>query len=188
MYQFLFPLKAWAKRWALSERDLSQEIGLSRISLRSLYKKGSNFTVASLLKVAPFFGQSFSIVSHGEGNIDSSTLGVSYKITQDGFDSWKIHLMNMVDEFRATLDMRILFLPPTKDSDTRIQALIASVVLQLCSEVEVEAPLWAKESYFLPEPWFISGMDSLKAFALLESPLAFRRNNIFVLDDFLKRA
>jgi hypothetical protein len=40
----------------------------------------------------------------------------------------------------------------------------------------------------LSEPWFVSGMENLKASALLESPLPFRRNNVFVLGNFLSRA
>lgn len=40
----------------------------------------------------------------------------------------------------------------------------------------------------LPEPWFVAGVENLKATALVESPLPFRRNNIFVLGNFLSRA
>jgi len=55
-------------------------------------------------------------------------------------------------------------------------------------ELGVESPPWAMRSYYLPEPWFVSEVESLKAMAIQESPLFFRRNNIFVLDNFLSRA
>jgi hypothetical protein len=41
---------------------------------------------------------------------------------------------------------------------------------------------------FLPDPWFVAGIENLKASALVESPVQFRRNNIFVLGNFLSRA
>jgi hypothetical protein len=37
------------------------------------------------------------------------------------------------------------------------------------------------------DPWFVSGMESLKAIALVESPLPFRLRKIFVLENFLSR-
>jgi hypothetical protein len=40
----------------------------------------------------------------------------------------------------------------------------------------------------LPRPWFVAGVENLKATALVESPLPFRRNNVFVLGNFLSRA
>jgi hypothetical protein len=38
------------------------------------------------------------------------------------------------------------------------------------------------------KPWFVSEVNSLYAMALFDSPLAFRNNNIFVLENFLNRA
>ena len=52
----------------------------------------------------------------------------------------------------------------------------------------MDAPAWAAGCHFLPEPWFVSGVESLKATALVEAPLAFRRNNVFVLGNFMSRA
>jgi hypothetical protein len=37
------------------------------------------------------------------------------------------------------------------------------------------------------DPWFVSGMENLKAITLVESPLHFRRRKIFVLGNFLSR-
>lgn len=36
-------------------------------------------------------------------------------------------------------------------------------------------------------PWFVAGMENLKAIALAESPLRFRLRKIFVLENFLSR-
>jgi hypothetical protein len=66
--------------------------------------------------------------------------------------------------------------------------LSASIVDALCHEQGVEAPDWPSAVGVLPDPWFVSGTENLKASALLESPVRFRRRNIFVLSNFLSRA
>ena len=95
--------------------------------------------------------------------------------------------MDFVDEYRRALDYRLLLLPPVQDLDRRLKALLSGIVFSLCQESGVEPPSWCEKEFFLDEPWFVSGMDSLKALALLESPLAFRQHNIFVLQNFLDR-
>jgi hypothetical protein len=37
------------------------------------------------------------------------------------------------------------------------------------------------------KPWFVAGMENLKAIAVAESPLRFRIRKIFVLENFLSR-
>ena len=54
--------------------------------------------------------------------------------------------------------------------------------------MKISPPKWAQSMTALNKPWFVSGMESLKASALLESPLGFRAKNIFVHENFLERA
>ena len=110
------------------------------------------------------------------------------KISRDGFDSWKLHLMNFVDEFRRSADMRLVLLPPVMDFDKRLKSLLASTVSALCAEIESAPPDWVFLDHYLNRPWFVAEMESLKASALQESPYHFRCNNIFTLANFLKRA
>jgi len=72
-------------------------------------------------------------------------------------------------------------LPPT------LRALLAATTEALCREAGRAAPAWTQKVLPLPRPWFVSGMESLKASALVESPVFFRRRNIFVLGNFLSR-
>jgi hypothetical protein len=53
--------------------------------------------------------------------------------------------------------------------------------------MRLEAPAWVWAVPSLKEPWFLSGMESLKAIAIVESPVFFRRRKIFVLENFLYR-
>jgi hypothetical protein len=105
-------------------------------------------------------------------------------------DPWKIQLFNFVDGFRTEKENKeaLISMRPSNLLPAQMQSLIASTVASLAEEAGIEYPLWCLDrSYFLKDPWFVSGVKSLYATALTESPLHYRRNNIFVLDNFLSR-
>jgi hypothetical protein len=101
-------------------------------------------------------------------------------------EHWSVHLMDFVDEFRRDHDPRTIEHPP-QSQDVRLNALMAATVDYLCNEAHMKAPAWVDEVPPCPEPWFVSGMESLKAIALTESPAPFRARKIFVLENFLSR-
>lgn len=188
---FMTSLALIRKKMGLAERMVADQAGLSRSNLRGLESPGqkSNPTLKSLAKLASQLNRNLVVLAVPESCFsDYSTLAVSYKALRDGSESWKIHYMDFVDQFRSTLDPRLLLLPPTQDLSRQLTALLASIVLELSHEAKIDPPLWALKNYFLPEPWFVSGMQSLKAIALIESPLFFRQNNIFVQQNILSRA
>lgn len=172
-----------------SERALSKKLGLSRNTLRKALAKDESIKLSTLKTISEYFNQSMEILTYPKDHIlDCTTVTISFRIVQDGFESWKIHLMDMVDEFRKTQDARLILLPPDKTCPNKLKVLMASTVLELCNEVQIIPPSWAKNLKPLPVPWFVSGMESLKASALLESPHSFRSKNIFVHQNFLQRA
>ncbi len=63
-----------------------------------------------------------------------------------------------------------------------------SKLMFLCYETKTDLPDWCHTKMFLAKPWFVSEMNSLKAMAIRDSHIAFRKNNIFVLDNFMERA
>lgn len=188
MDQVMLGIREMMRRNKDSEREVSQAAGLARTTLRKILH--AEFTpLQPLLKVMHHLGQSLLLASFPSDHTPmNSTVAISFKIAQDGEDSWKIHLMNMVDEFRASLDMRLILLPPDPVVSPQVRALIASTVIYLCEEAFVSPPSWARQTPALENPWFVSGIESLKASALLESPVSFRSKNIFVLENFLQRA
>jgi hypothetical protein len=140
-------------------------------------------------RVADCFQRDVDVVlSCAEVFSEYSTVALFYKVERDGFESWKTHLFDFVDEFRRTVDTRLILLPPPKHGDARLIALLAATTKVLCDEFSIDVPSWACKRYYLATPWFVSGMNSLKASALLESPLPYRANNIFVHENFLERA
>lgn len=100
--------------------------------------------------------------------------------------NWLIHLMDFVDDFRYYKNPAALT-QPFELTDNRFDALLASTAHYLCDEMSLECPSWILEVPACKDPWFVSGMESLKAIALVESPLQFRIRKIFVLENFLSR-
>ena len=102
-----------------------------------------------------------------------------------------IKIANFVDEFRRASHGQKLKMveKPSLHFKKRIQnSYFAACVEYLCLESHIPMPGWInKKQYFLKEPFFAGGLESLKAFLLVESPLSFRRRNIFVSENALKR-
>ena len=99
---------------------------------------------------------------------------------------WKIHLFDFVDDFRANKDLRAVS-EPFEISDEKTDALLASTAESLCREMNLEAPDWLREIPACSKPYFVSGVENLKATAIVESPVWFRIRKIFVMGNFLER-
>ena len=99
---------------------------------------------------------------------------------------WCIHLMNFVDDFRRTRDLRALEEAIEVD-DQRMDALLASTAESLCDELKLQPPAWLANVPECGQPWFVGDLERLKAISIVESPLRFRIRKIFVLENFLSR-
>lgn len=66
-----------------------------------------------------------------------------------------------------------------------LRVYLAAVVDHLCHRDQVRVPEWTAD-FSLKSPKFYGG-DALKAVLLLESPVAFRRRNLFVSSNAVMR-
>jgi hypothetical protein len=67
-------------------------------------------------------------------------------------------------------------------------AYLAAVAEHLSLAYGLEVPAWTRSPQrVLERPFFAGGMEGLKPLLLVESPLAFRKRNIFVSHDALDR-
>ena len=110
---------------------------------------------------------------------------VKEKITADS-KHWGVWLMDFVDDFRYYKDPRMLA-EPFELTDERVDALLASTAEALCDELGIEPPEWIGRIPPCRDPYFVSGLENLKAISIVESPLRFRIRKIFVLENFLSR-
>ena len=99
---------------------------------------------------------------------------------------WKISLMNFVDDFRFHKNSEAIA-EPFVLSDNKIDAVLASTAEALCDEMKLEIPEWLGSVSACDEPFFVAGLENLKAATLVQSPLRFRIRKIFVLRNFLSR-
>lgn len=102
-------------------------------------------------------------------------------------EDWKISYFNFIDSLRETRNPILFADRPADGLPINLLAMLSSIVMTLSNELNIEAPDWAKLAIELEIPWFVTQFESLKATCLLESPIFFRRNNIFVSKDFLSR-
>ncbi|MFN0117651.1 MAG: hypothetical protein ACKVQC_05075 [Elusimicrobiota bacterium] len=107
-------------------------------------------------------------------------------LIQSDPENWSVYLMDFVDEFRRSKNMELLDIL-FKNSDEKWDPLLAATVASLCDEMKLKIPDWILDIPACKDPWFVSGVENLKAIALVESPLQFRIRKIFVLENFLHR-
>jgi hypothetical protein len=99
---------------------------------------------------------------------------------------WKIHFFDFVDNFRYYKDPEAVR-EPFETGDERMDAILASCGEAICDELGISIPDWFREIPACSEPYFVAGLENLKAMAIVESPLRFRIRKIFVLENFLTR-
>lgn len=175
-----------------SQREFARMASLSFRGMQLLEEEGHNWRVESMRKVMsavhlPRAGIDV-LLAHLLGQNSDSVMVASIQILSDGFASWPLHLFNFVDAFRSSRDEALVRAAPVDIAPRRIRALLASTTETLCDEMGIISPAWCAGIPALPEPWFVAGVESLKAMALIESPVQFRKRNAFVLENFLDRA
>jgi hypothetical protein len=84
---------------------------------------------------------------------------------------------------------RMVLQAPPPTGERRFDALLASVVEYSCVHHGVIPPSWVNDSSrFLDEWWFVSGVGSLHANAVVHSPISFKRRGVFIAQDSLTYA
>jgi hypothetical protein len=170
---------------------MAREAGLSFRGVQLLESKGHNWRYESLKAIAgayalPDHGLDYVVERFLSMTVDSVE-EVSLRIYLGGQASWRIHFFNFVDQFRRNPDTPLISHPPIEALNPHIKAPFASTVEFLCAEQKLSSPSWTRSIETLELPWFVSGVENLKACALMESPAQFRSRNIFVLGNFLQR-
>lgn len=185
-------LKKKRQSQGLSQRSLARKAGVSFRCVQQLEAEAHNWRVGSMRRVGQALGLPQCGLDYFCGRylslVPDSVEDISIRIHHDGTASWRIHLFDFVDRFRYNRNPALIDRPPISELDDSIRSLIASTVEALCIELETPIPSWCRGIPALKHPWFVSSIENLKASALVESPAAFRKRNIFVLGNFLDRA
>lgn len=78
---------------------------------------------------------------------------------------------------------------PEPVGDPRFDALLGALAEHLSAKHGSQSPAWAGHtSRFLDTWWFVAGMESLEADAIVHSPISFARRGVFLVDGALSYA
>jgi transcriptional regulator with XRE-family HTH domain len=171
-------IRSARRRRGVSQRRLADRAGLSFRGVQLLESAGHDPRLSSLVRVAAALG----LPSEGIARLvadffrepASSFRSASIRMARDGFASWPLHLFDAVDRYRQSGDQDLISAPPMLPLDARLEALIASTVESLCHEATLDAPSWCRAVVSLDRPWFVSGVENLKASALVGSRTSWR--------------
>ena len=94
--------------------------------------------------------------------------------------------MDFVDDFRYYKDSEAIR-EPFLTGDEKMDALFASTIETLCDEIGIQIPSWLDDIPSCSRPYFVSGLENLKAITIVESPVRFRLRKVFVMENFLFR-
>lgn len=186
------PLKRAREARGLSQRRLAAQARLSYKSIQLLESGHHDPQLSTIAAVAEALGYPPASIARRFDDLfqspPDSVRCMSERIVIDGENSWKLWLFNFVDAFRCTRDAQYIAAPPVDATPPHIRALLTSTVDALCDETGLPLPWWSAGIAPLADPWFVAGIESLKAIAIVEAPIHFRKRNIFVLNNFLERA
>ncbi|MBF0105016.1 MAG: helix-turn-helix transcriptional regulator [Deltaproteobacteria bacterium] len=175
----------------VSQRGLAEKAGISYKSLQLIEAGGHDPKLSTLTKIAGalrYPKKTFTqyILDFFKMPQDSVAIA-SRQIAESKTSDWRIPFFNFVDAFRTHKNAVLVLMPPYHGLKTSLTALFASTTEALCGELGLVPPPWCLGVLPLAEPYFVSEIQNLKATALVESPVYFRKRNIFVMADFLKR-
>jgi hypothetical protein len=84
---------------------------------------------------------------------------------------------------------RVVSGEPSSTGDARYDAMLAAIAEYLCAREGMLAPAWVEDSSrFLDQWWFVSGLRSLHADAIVHSPVSFARRGVFITSGALAYA
>jgi hypothetical protein len=84
---------------------------------------------------------------------------------------------------------RMVEFAPLPTGGRRYDALLASLVEYCCVHHGISPPIWVDDpSRFLQQWWFVSGLKSLHANAVVHSPISFKRRGVFITEGALTYA
>lgn len=108
---------------------------------------------------------------------------------EDSARRLSFHLVEQYEHARPSERPAMIADRPDSTGDLRYDALLAGIVELVCAHEDRLPPCWVEdEDRFLQQWWFVSGLRSLHANAIVHSPISLKRRGVFVAEDALTYA
>ena len=177
------------KGW--SQRKLAERTHLAFRTIQRLEWGTLDPRISTITKLGSILGHSPKTIARALDRCisepENSLWSAAERTADENNKRWKLHLASFMDAFRRKPDPRLIATPIEPAFDPALRALFTSTAESLCEELRVPVPAWCLGIPPLEVPWFVAGVESLKATALIESPAHYRKRNIFVLGNFTER-
>lgn len=184
-------IKKRREKAGFSQRDLAKKAQVSFRTLQLVEKKGHDARLSTFSHLASALGYPKNVFSQYVNRFFSyppfSLFMISQKIAFSRTKEWQVYFFNFVDEFRKTKDSTYINKAPDSRLSQKLTALFASASETLCDELNLKHPDWCAGVASLKTPFFVSQIENLKPLALIETPIHFKKRNVFVLNNFLDR-
>jgi transcriptional regulator with XRE-family HTH domain len=194
----------------MSQQELATRAGIAQ-SMVAAYENGRRQpTVATLARLLEAAGAQLRLTAErsgtngngvtpqrsGRGRPGALTIcDVARKVKSclragDPTGAWR-WLLQFADDFRscpAEARRRLVAEAPEPVGDRAHDAAIAGLVEHLCAERGTGAPAWTSAPERFAEPWwFPAALPALRARALRDSPISFKRHGVFVTAEAFDR-
>jgi hypothetical protein len=136
------------------------------------------------------------LMAHRPPTISEVAKEIAVSLTAPGGDVGLAEARRLAFAFVESFDragesdrLRMIHDRPDAVGDARFDALLAALVEHLGAKASIPPPAWTEDpDRFLDTWWFMSGLRSLHADALVHSPISFARRGVFITGDALTYA
>jgi hypothetical protein len=126
---------------------------------------------------------------HTVGDVSEEIAACLAKGDSNSATRLAFHFLERYDKSDWETRQRITVQPPETTGNDRYDALLAGIVEFACASHGIVAPSWVDaDRYFLTKWWFVSGMPTLHADAIVHSPISLARRGVFVTQGALEYA
>lgn len=110
-------------------------------------------------------------------------------------NAWRFAVCQLIDDYQTvrkhdglTAASRLFDTPPVSCGNARVDATLAALAEHIARRDGWPPPAWCFDEWRTTDRWwFVAGLRSLHAMALVQSPLAFRTRGVFICDGDLTR-
>jgi transcriptional regulator with XRE-family HTH domain len=168
---------------AFSQRELARRGGVHQPAVAAVESGRREATVATLDRLLGAIGYGLIALPTRHSSVAAAAELIRGDLAAHEEETAFRRLLQINNDLAAEHDVIRVALcaapaPPT--GDDRFDAFVAALVEHHLERDGLPVPAWCAAPPPLPEPWFVVDLPAFREDALVSSPPAFRRRNVYV--------